>query len=536
MLFIVLLLLVLPSCQRSFSPNFDLISVHALKGQIFSDTDDNGVRHRGFSLLSAQLHQFNELDPEIFMADNNSIHGTPAAYFSEGEHIIDLLNSAGCDLMVVDSREFYFGGKRLAELAEKADFPLVSANIRDNVTHDPPSYLSPYYYSREMNVLVIGLSSPSLISRNLPANVSGLELIPPGEAVRDALRRFEATEGVELKHGQSTSLERPFIVVNAVSNKVSRDERPEILDELRGNEFIDLLILGDRDLDRDGLIPARVPDYYFLEQKQDEELERPEFSGWEGRLVLVDDLRSDQGSLLDMIRVRNSSVLDYREFPLSSRFLDPDESLNELLFTIREESQAQLTREISSSSRLLVHRFSGESAVGNLVSDAIRDYTGADVAFINSGSIRGDIHPGPVTLYDAYSLLPFESGIYTLEMTGAQILDVLNFSARCYGDSELEKGFLDAAGLQYRLRWNGYEYSVRGGDVFINSNALSENAHYRVAMTGYLYGGGDGYVQFAGYPIIMEYSENLLGVFIRYLEKQFDVGAVSMGRIGLIPQ
>jgi 5'-nucleotidase len=67
-----------------------------------------------------------------------------------------------------------------------------------------------------------------------------------------------------------------------------------------------------------------------------------------------------------------------------------------------------------------------ESAIGNLVSDAFRAATGAQIACLNAGGDRADIPAGPVTWGKLFEVQPFGNELVTLLLTGAQIERVLN--------------------------------------------------------------------------------------------------------------
>ena len=71
---------------------------------------------------------------------------------------------------------------------------------------------------------------------------------------------------------------------------------------------------------------------------------------------------------------------------------------------------------------------SGETNLGNLVADAIRAAAGADVAIVNSGSIRGDrVYPaGPLSRRTLLAMQPFGNVICTLVVPGRVVLQALN--------------------------------------------------------------------------------------------------------------
>ncbi len=63
--------------------------------------------------------------------------------------------------------------------------------------------------------------------------------------------------------------------------------------------------------------------------------------------------------------------------------------------------------------------------MGRLLSDAIRLETGADVGLLNRGGIRAAIPRGPITPRIVYTAIPFEEDLYLLELTGAELLEIL---------------------------------------------------------------------------------------------------------------
>ena len=92
-----------------------------------------------------------------------------------------------------------------------------------------------------------------------------------------------------------------------------------------------------------------------------------------------------------------------------------------------------------------------ESAIGMLVTDAMREGTGADVAIINSGAIRLDdvIPAGTITNYTLESLFLFadETRVVTFTLTGARLREVLE-----HGVSATSVGtgaFLQVSGVAF---------------------------------------------------------------------------------------
>jgi len=93
-----------------------------------------------------------------------------------------------------------------------------------------------------------------------------------------------------------------------------------------------------------------------------------------------------------------------------------------------------------------------ESMLGDLVSDAMRAGTGADVALLNSGTLRLDkvIPAGPVTNHHIEAIFPFpdQTRIVTFSMTGASLRRVLEHSVSrgVLGTG----GFLQVSGVAFQ--------------------------------------------------------------------------------------
>ena len=70
---------------------------------------------------------------------------------------------------------------------------------------------------------------------------------------------------------------------------------------------------------------------------------------------------------------------------------------------------------------------SSETNLGNLIADAMRAHVGADVAIINSGSIRGDrtFAAGQLSRRELLTMQPFGNKLCKIEVTGRTIVDAL---------------------------------------------------------------------------------------------------------------
>ncbi len=92
-----------------------------------------------------------------------------------------------------------------------------------------------------------------------------------------------------------------------------------------------------------------------------------------------------------------------------------------------------------------------ESVLGDLVTDAMRVGTGADIALLNAGTLRLDdaIQPGPITNHQLEAIFPFadQTRVITFSLTGARLRRLLEHgvSQRILGTG----GFLQVSGLTF---------------------------------------------------------------------------------------
>jgi 2',3'-cyclic-nucleotide 2'-phosphodiesterase (5'-nucleotidase family) len=140
-----------------------------------------------------------------------------------------------------------------------------------------------------------------------------------------------------------------------------------------------------------------------------------------------------------------------------------------------------------------------ESEVGNLATDAMAwALPEADIAIQNSGGLRANLPQGVLRREHLQAVMPFDNRILTAEMTGAQV--ELMFRIGSSG----AHGILQVAGARYHFdpdATGGTDLDADGAiatwerdrlcSVTVGDEALDPGATYRVAITDFLFGGGD---------------------------------------------
>ena len=138
-----------------------------------------------------------------------------------------------------------------------------------------------------------------------------------------------------------------------------------------------------------------------------------------------------------------------------------------------------------------------ESLLGDLVADAMRAGTGADVALLNAGTLRLDdvIRPGPLSSYQLESIFLFadETRVLTVPLTGTRLRQILEHGV---AESSLGKGgFLQVSGLAFTFNPGAPSGQRLVGDVRRPAGGvIAAGDTVRVAIPVYpACEGGDGY-------------------------------------------
>lgn len=142
-----------------------------------------------------------------------------------------------------------------------------------------------------------------------------------------------------------------------------------------------------------------------------------------------------------------------------------------------------------------------ETNVGNFIADVYRNATGADIGFVNGGSIRADLtyNTGVLTKRDVLSILPFNNAVVKVEITGALLKEILEHAvARSGAGEDNEPGrFPQISGLNFSFDTTK-PVGNRIVEMKIGSVSVEATKTYTLASSDFLISkGGDGYTMFA---------------------------------------
>ncbi len=379
--------------------------------------------------------------------------------------MVQIMNAMSYDLMVPGNHDFNYGQERLLELEALSDFPYISANVLKDSDATQMFNETHIQSFGDFKVGFFGLTSPETAYKTHPDNVVGITFQDPVERAQAMVDELE---------GQVD-----MVVLLA---HIGIDESTEVTTEDIAQQVsgIDLII--------DGHSHTYLEDGMMV-----------------GDTLIVQ--AGEYGEYLGAVSVKLSG----NDFTLDVVNLDSevpeDAMIQSMINVIALGQDAVLSEKVGSTgvtldgARALVR--TGETNLGNLITDAMLDQTDADVAFTNGGGIRADIPAGDVTLGDVITVLPFGNIIVTIELTGQELLDALEYGTSSAPSSSGK--FPHVAGITYTLNLDAAAGS-RVSNVLVDGEALDLSATYTVATNDFLAAGGDGYDVFATKVITGEFT------------------------------
>ena len=202
---------------------------------------------------------------------------------------------------------------------------------------------------------------------------------------------------------------------------------------------------------------------------------------------------------------------------------EPDPEISSLLDSYRSALHDKMGEKIATVHDTL--RFSKpESALGNLVADALRYRAGfelqrfVNLSVIGDSSFRLFLTPGELTRKDVMEFMPYENHLVILRLRGDKIFELANQIA--------ELGGAPVSGMRLRI------VDGRARGVLVNAQTLSSDKEYLVATTSWAANGGD------QFPALWDYSDridlhdvNVRELYIDYFKTRRNIHAIRDGRI-----
>ncbi|QOY37127.1 5'-nucleotidase C-terminal domain-containing protein [Anaerobacillus isosaccharinicus] len=464
---------------------FSIVHSNDLHGRILYG-ERNG--ELGFAKIATIVDRVKEQYPNTFVLDmGDTFHGTNYVNFSEGTSAVEAMNLIGYDAMVAGNHDFNFGYERLLELQDLTDFPILSANVVVDADGELLLYSHLIVEEFGKKFALVGLTAVDTIVKTHPKNIEGLAFIDEVETMEFYLEALKD----EVDH---------IVVLSHSGYDVDLD----ISNSVKG---IDLILGGHSHttIEKPELVNGTFITQAYEHGKA---LGITHMLFFKNELVGVHGhLERDHANLAERADVKN--VIDQYKNAVDEVLSEVIGSVNVKLGGDRELVRTQ------------------ETNLGNLVTDAMRELTGADIALTNGGGIRADIDSGEVTMNQVVAAFPFLNFVIAIELTGQDILNSLEHSVRSY--PEQNGGFLHVSGLTFEFD-PSKEVGKRVANVLVNGKSIDPAKKYSVATNDFLASGGDGYSWFTNGDLIVDTGELINEVVINFIQSGKTIPAVE-GRI-----
>ncbi|AZU64963.1 bifunctional metallophosphatase/5'-nucleotidase [Neobacillus mesonae] len=485
-----------PAASQRFI-QVQLLGINDFHGQLNVTRKVNGKPVGRADYLAAYLKQRAAENKNTVLVHAGDMVGAspPVSALLQDEPTIDFLNRMGFDIGTVGNHEFDEGVTELMRLIKGgthpktgnfagSNFPWIVANVIDKKTGKT---ILPPYQVMKVNGMPIGFigvvttETPTVV---VPSGVAGVEFTDEVEAINRnvaELKKQGVKSIVVLAHNPGTSGpngENPQGQLVDIANRV--------------DDEVDVIFGGHNHAYMNATINKKlvVQAYSY------------------GTAFADVDVEIDPKTK-DIVTKRAEIVTTFQEG------IEPDPEIKKLIEGYEAKVEPIINRIIGTTSGELTARQneSGESILGDFITDAQREAMKTDFAITNPGGIRADIDAGEITWGEAFTVQPFSNELVKMTMTGKQIRDVLN---QQWG-TKIQ--MLQISGFSYT-----WDPNKAVGDKVVSikladGSEINPDKPYTVTANIFLSGGGDGFTVF-NQAQNKEIGPTDLDAFVKYIEEQ----------------
>jgi 5'-nucleotidase len=335
-----------------------------------------------FPKLAYIVDSLQTIFPDMLLVaagDNQTGNPINDQYPEKGWPMIDLMNTTGFDISALGNHEFDTGQEGLKNLANKAGFSFICANVSSDGQHDVK--LSPYKIIILPNGLRLAFLGLLQLGQNgipdsHPDNVKGFSFRSPFETAPEylwlkdssdifiALTHIGFEEDVRLAETMPAGID---LIIGGHSH--TRVDKEQIHNGI-------MITQAENKLKYGTLIRMTVSSDGTLQRNM--------------QLIDIRNSRSEKPAIRAMVDKYNDNPV-----------------LNEVIATASDT-------------------FSSYEELGYLMADAQREAAGADIALMNPGGVRIDrLDKGPVTIKNVYQLDPFGNELVVTKLTGEEIYSLM---------------------------------------------------------------------------------------------------------------
>ena len=506
-----------------------------LHGNIYPiDYYTNKPDNRGLAKIATLIKRVRQEHKNILLVDSgDTIQGTPLEYYHNKKNnkppdpMMLAMNALNFDAMAVGNHEYNFGLQVLEKARSEAKFPWLSGNTYEKGTDK--THYQPYLVKEVSGVRIgiVGLTTPGIPNWENIQNYAGLEFREPAGEARKWVTLLREKENVDavvvaMHMGVEEDLRTGEVNPGQVPNE---NMAVAIAKQISG---IDVIFMGHTHRD----VPSLYLNGVLLTQA----------NHWGRHLARADLYLEKEG---EGWRVYAKSA---RTIPVDDR-VDADPEILQLTAPYHEETQQWLSRAIGESSDELTAaeaRFK-DTAILDLIQRVQLETGKADVSMAAVFNPQARIPKGPVTVREIASLYVYENTLVVLEVTGQQIKDALEHSAKYFKPYEPGKtpaelvdekipayNFDIAEGVEYEIDIRK-PFGQRIQNLRFRGKPLDPNQKLKLATNNYRVNGGGGYTMYKNAPVVYRSSDEIREIMIDWVERHKTIPITPTNNWRLIP-
>jgi 2',3'-cyclic-nucleotide 2'-phosphodiesterase / 3'-nucleotidase len=523
-----------------------------MHGRVFPiDYYTNKYDNVGIAKVATLVKEARKNDPDLLLVDSgDTIQGTPLEYFHNKKNntppdpMMLAMNALHYDSMTVGNHEYNFGLKILNKARREAKFPFLSANSYDKGT-DHPHY-TPYIVKEVQGVRigVLGLTTPGIPNWENVPNYEGLEF---HETISEAkkwvpiLREKEKVDVVVItmhmgiEEDLRTGTPNPAQVPNENAAIAIARQVPGIDVILMGHTHRDVPSLVVKGPQQCSPNPGDVGP--TIQTCYSNDVLLTQANRWASHVARVDlYLEKPKGEAIAPYVHWQVVAKSARTIPVTEKTeIDPE--IAELGKPYDKETQDWLGRAIGESSEDLTARDGRfkDTAIIDLIQRVQMEAGKADVSMAAAFNLSARIPKGQVTVRDIAGLYEYENTLVTIELTGQQLKDALEHSARYFREYQPGKtldelvdqripgyNFDIAEGVTYEIDLRK-PFGQRIQNLKFKGQTLSPAQKLRVVTNNYRVNGGGGFTMYKDAPVIYRSSEEVRELIIDWVERNKNI-------------
>lgn len=465
-LFILALLpLMASTCRREAQPD-----TGAAKSIVILYENDVHCSIGGYARLAGLKEAILAADTAwvATVSSGDFLQGSSSGALSRGQYIVDIMKAVGYDAIALGNHEFDYGVDRQMELLPQLNTPVLCANFFQCGASTPMYDAYTIKSLGNHQVAFVGaLTAQAMI------NESYSFYDREGNQLYD-LRPDETIPLVQAAVDQARSQGADYVVVLSHLGEYQQSLGITSHRLLAATRGIDALLDGhthsaivrDEVANLDGVpVPVSETGTRFA---------------YVGKLVISADGRI------------STSLIPIEDIPyVSEKVQAATDSVNRTLALKTARVVAHTDYDLTVDDENGRRRVrSGETNMGDLVTDAFRQVMGAQIGLCNGGGIRASIPAGDITYGNVTDVQPFDNHMALIRATGADILNMLEHCTASYPEEDGQ--FPLVSGLCFTL--HPQDHSISDVAVWDDASgtweALAADGRYTIALSDYYMGGG----------------------------------------------